>query len=215
MPSYLTPTVQFLIRYVFTRILALYHGADWHAWLVQLERCLRHIFAKYCTPCPARPPKQDSTILLTPPGDAILDAAGLDAWAQDTNGAPFSEETKEELREFLDVTEDGELTCVISHCFISLAFLAFLCVVVPIFSVLILALFCSFKGFAQIYQLQTENDEEETWRDLVRALISPTFLSYMHPLYFINTNYFSVLFHSTISCIMFPSSRIFPLGHFA
>lgn len=25
----------------------------------------------------------------------------------------------------------------------------------------------SFKGFMQIYQLQTENDEEETWRDLV------------------------------------------------
>lgn len=24
----------------------------------------------------------------------------------------------------------------------------------------------------QIYQLQTENDEEETWRDLVRALLS-------------------------------------------
>ncbi|KAG1877893.1 hypothetical protein DFJ58DRAFT_712548 [Suillus subalutaceus] len=99
----------------------------------KLERCLRHIFAKYCTPRPARLPKQDSTILLTPPDDAIFDSAGLDAWAQDTNGAPFSEETKEELREFLDVTEEGELT---------------------------------FKGFAQIYQLQTENDEEETWRDL-------------------------------------------------
>ena len=26
-----------------------------------------------------------------------------------------------------------------------------------------------FKGFLQIYQLQTENDEEETWRDLVRG----------------------------------------------
>jgi hypothetical protein len=24
-----------------------------------------------------------------------------------------------------------------------------------------------FKGFLQVYQLQTENDEEETWRDLV------------------------------------------------
>jgi hypothetical protein len=24
-----------------------------------------------------------------------------------------------------------------------------------------------FNGFLQIYQLQTENDEEETWRDLV------------------------------------------------
>ncbi|OJA14851.1 hypothetical protein AZE42_00790 [Rhizopogon vesiculosus] len=99
----------------------------------KLERCLRHIFAKYCTPCPARPRKHDSITLLTPPDDAILDATGLDAWARDTNGAPFSEETKEELREFLDVTEEGSLT---------------------------------FKGFMQIYQLQTENDEEETWRDL-------------------------------------------------
>jgi hypothetical protein len=30
------------------------------------------------------------------------------------------------------------------------------------------------KGFLQIYQLQTENDEEETWRDLVRG--SPLWL---------------------------------------
>jgi len=28
-------------------------------------------------------------------------------------------------------------------------------------------LFDSFEGFMQMYQLQTENDEEETWRDLV------------------------------------------------
>ncbi|KAG1891236.1 hypothetical protein F4604DRAFT_399924 [Suillus subluteus] len=61
---------------------------------------------------------------------------------------------------------------------------------------LILALFRRFKGFAQIYQLQTENDEEETWRDLVRALISPTFLSYAHPLCSLNANNFLVLFHS-------------------
>lgn len=27
------------------------------------------------------------------------------------------------------------------------------------------------KGFLQIYQLQTENDEEETWRDLVRGVV--------------------------------------------
>ena len=26
-----------------------------------------------------------------------------------------------------------------------------------------------FKGFMQVYQLQTENDEEETWRDLVSS----------------------------------------------
>jgi len=75
----------------------------------------------------------DKRVLLVPPEGAYLSKEGLDAWARDTNGAPFSQETKEELVEFLDVTDDGELT---------------------------------FKGFLQIYQLQTENDEEETWRDL-------------------------------------------------
>ncbi|KIJ44047.1 hypothetical protein M422DRAFT_79994, partial [Sphaerobolus stellatus SS14] len=57
----------------------------------------------------------------------------LDRWAKDTNGEPFSEETKEELREYIDMTEEGDLT---------------------------------FKGFLQIYALQTENEEEETYRDL-------------------------------------------------
>ncbi|KAF9456778.1 hypothetical protein BDZ94DRAFT_316954 [Collybia nuda] len=101
----------------------------------QLEVCLKHIFAKYCVPPPfARPmPGEKRVALLTPPPNAYLSPQGLDAWAQDTNGAPFSQETKDELVEFLDVTDDGGLT---------------------------------FKGFLQIYQLQTENDEEETWRDL-------------------------------------------------
>ena len=35
-----------------------------------------------------------------------------------------------------------------------------------VFWVLILGLLYRFKGFLQIYQLQTENDEEETWKDL-------------------------------------------------
>ncbi|KZT26291.1 hypothetical protein NEOLEDRAFT_1155799 [Neolentinus lepideus HHB14362 ss-1] len=100
----------------------------------QLETCLKHIFAKYCTPPPADVASAGKClILMTPPEGAYLSETGLDAWAKDTNGAPFSEETKEELRQFLDVTDDGDLT---------------------------------FKGFLQIYQLQTENDEEETWRDL-------------------------------------------------
>ncbi|KXN85463.1 hypothetical protein AN958_11267 [Leucoagaricus sp. SymC.cos] len=105
----------------------------------QLEACLQHIFSKYCTP-PPNPTQSPSgtdgagrTVLLTPPPNAYLSAEGLDAWARDTNGAPFTQETKDELVEFLDVTDDGGLT---------------------------------FKGFLQIYQLQTENDEEETWRDL-------------------------------------------------
>ncbi|EPQ58210.1 hypothetical protein GLOTRDRAFT_35936 [Gloeophyllum trabeum ATCC 11539] len=101
---------------------------------LQLEICLKHIFAKYCTP-PAAGLEHagKGLVLMTPPEGAYLSEEGLDAWAKDTNGVPFSEETKEELRQFLDVTDNGDLT---------------------------------FKGFLQIYQLQTENDEEETWRDL-------------------------------------------------
>ncbi|KAJ2913724.1 hypothetical protein MD484_g6685, partial [Candolleomyces efflorescens] len=105
----------------------------------KFEVCLKHIFAKYCTPS-SLPTKasagQESASggqLLVPPSSAYLSMEGLDEWAKDTNGAPFSQETKDELIEFLDVTDDGCLT---------------------------------FKGFLQIYQLQTENDEEETWRDL-------------------------------------------------
>lgn len=48
--------------------------------------------------------------LLVPPADAYLTPAALDKWAQDTNGAPFSNEAKEELQEFLDVNDDGDLT---------------------------------------------------------------------------------------------------------
>ena len=82
-------------------------------WLLsQLECCLKHIFAKYCTPpVPITSPTPGK--ILTPPGGAYLTPEGLDAWARDTNGAPFSAETKEELIEFLDVTADGGLTWVI------------------------------------------------------------------------------------------------------
>ncbi|TDL27351.1 hypothetical protein BD410DRAFT_782443 [Rickenella mellea] len=107
----------------------------------KFERCLQHIFAKYCTPQPANaagptittPTGVQPAVLLRPPPGAYLTPAALDRWAVDTNGAPFSAEAKDELKEFLDVNEGGDLT---------------------------------FNGFLQIYQLQTENDEEETWRDL-------------------------------------------------
>ncbi|CDO72837.1 hypothetical protein BN946_scf185002.g22 [Trametes cinnabarina] len=97
---------------------------------------VQHIFAKYCTPKAA--PAVHSG-LLEPPEGAYLTSEGLDSWARDTNGAPFDEATKEEILEFMDVTEDGGLT---------------------------------FKGFMQVYQLQTENDEEETWRDLADSHLS-------------------------------------------
>ncbi|KAF6765123.1 hypothetical protein DFP72DRAFT_986157 [Ephemerocybe angulata] len=73
----------------------------------ELEACLKHIFAKYCTPSGKR---------------------------ELSSSTSSNRRTKDELIEFLDVTDEGCLTC--------------------------------FKGFLQIYQLQTENDEEETWRDL-------------------------------------------------
>lgn len=82
------------------------HSLTTHAG--QLEACLGHIFAKYCTPAVE---KRDGK-LLTPPPNGHLSREGLDEWAQDTNGVPFSKETKEELIEFLDVTDDGGLTCV-------------------------------------------------------------------------------------------------------
>ncbi|EJD52920.1 hypothetical protein AURDEDRAFT_96792 [Auricularia subglabra TFB-10046 SS5] len=91
----------------------------------QFEACLAHIFSQYCTPSAAGASR--------PPEGAVLDAAGLDRWARDTNGAAFSQETKDEMREYLDTNDRGDLT---------------------------------YKGFLQIYALQTENDEEETWRDL-------------------------------------------------
>lgn len=78
----------------------------------KLEVCLKHIFGKYCIPPAPVPLHGDNRVLLVPPEGAYLSQEGLDAWARDTNGAPFSQETKEELVEFLDVTDDGELTYV-------------------------------------------------------------------------------------------------------
>lgn len=87
--------------------------------IIKLEACLKHIFAKYCSPPHPLAHAPDGsadgsgrTVLLTPASNAFLSPEGLDAWARDTNGAPFSQETKDELVEFLDVTDDGGLTCV-------------------------------------------------------------------------------------------------------
>lgn len=69
---------------------------------------MKHIFAKYCTPKPS--PSERSDAFLEPPEGAFLSPEGLDAWARDTNGSPFDDATKEELLEFMDVTDDGGLT---------------------------------------------------------------------------------------------------------
>lgn len=86
--------------------LNLKHLETW-AHSSQLESCLKHIFSKYCTP---KSVEATANALLTPPDGAYLTAEALDAWARDTNGAPFQQETKEELVEFLDVTVGGDLT---------------------------------------------------------------------------------------------------------
>ncbi|KZT44065.1 hypothetical protein SISSUDRAFT_977287, partial [Sistotremastrum suecicum HHB10207 ss-3] len=57
----------------------------------------------------------------------------LDTWAIDTNGEKLSQDQKDEMKDYMDLDDAGNLT---------------------------------FRGFLQIYQLQTENDEAETWRDL-------------------------------------------------
>ena len=52
----------------------------------------------------------ESFVILTPSTDAYLTAEGLDKWAYETNGTTFTKETKDELIEFLEVTDDGNLT---------------------------------------------------------------------------------------------------------
>jgi hypothetical protein len=76
--------------------------------VVQLERCLKHIFAKYCDP----PVEPNANVLLSPSPNAYLTEKALEKWAMDTNGEPFSQEMKEEVMEFFDLNDDGNLTYV-------------------------------------------------------------------------------------------------------
>ncbi|RXW14722.1 hypothetical protein EST38_g11136 [Candolleomyces aberdarensis] len=76
----------------------------------KFEVCLKHVFAKYCTPsglrqegAAAEQQPADGGSFLVPPPNAYLSMKGLDEWAKDTNGTPFSQETKDELIEFLDL----------------------------------------------------------------------------------------------------------------
>jgi hypothetical protein len=51
--------------------------------------------------------------LAKPPEGAYLSPVQLDDWARDTNGEAFSQATKDEILESLDVTDDGNLTLVL------------------------------------------------------------------------------------------------------
>jgi hypothetical protein len=68
---------------------------------------LKQIFLKYCTP---RTTNLDPSSL---PPNAFMSPASLDKWVIDTNGSPLPDEEKEEIKEFVDVNEDGNLTSVI------------------------------------------------------------------------------------------------------
>lgn len=63
----------------------------------------------------------------------MLTEADLDAFSAVTNGAVLPEESKDEIREFLDTDDDGNLTL---------------------------------RGFIEMYHLQSDNEPEETWKDL-------------------------------------------------
>lgn len=57
--------------------------------------------------------------LLVPPPNAYFAEEDLQKWALETNGEPFSDETKEEVIEFFDVTDDNNLTYVAKNCSIT------------------------------------------------------------------------------------------------
>lgn len=59
--------------------------------------------------------------------------ADLDAFSTVTNGSALPQESKDEIREFLDTDKDGNLTL---------------------------------RGFIEMYHLQSDNEPEETWKDL-------------------------------------------------
>lgn len=63
----------------------------------------------------------------------MLTEADLDAFSTVTNGATLPQESKNEIREFLDTDEEGNLTL---------------------------------RGFMEMYHLQSDNEPEETWKDL-------------------------------------------------
>lgn len=72
--------------------------------------------------------------------------AELDAFSTVTNGGALPQESKDEIREFLDTDEEGNL---------------------------------KFSGFCQMYHLQSDNDADETWKDLAQLGFDDS-LQYKH-----------------------------------
>ncbi|SPO20809.1 uncharacterized protein UTRI_00286 [Ustilago trichophora] len=105
----------------------------------KFEAALIRIFARFSTSYRKSHPdvnasgSKPSTTLPRPDAADVLTEADLDAFSSVTNGAALPQESKDEIREFLDADEDGNLTL---------------------------------RGFIEMYHLQSDNDPEETWKDL-------------------------------------------------
>ncbi|KAN0066207.1 hypothetical protein ACQY0O_000301 [Thecaphora frezii] len=106
----------------------------------KLEAALLRIFARFSSSYRAQHPNLDpllptttTTHLPHPTAQDVLTSSDLDAFALATNGAPFPEEAKEEIQEYLDTDDDDNLT---------------------------------FRGFCEMFHLQSDNEPQETWKDL-------------------------------------------------
>lgn len=107
--------------------------------LRKFEAALIRIFARFSKSYRKRHPdvqaagSSPSASLQRPDAADVLTEADLDSFSTVTNGAALPEESKNEIKEFLDTDEDDNLT---------------------------------FRGFVEMYHLQSDNEPEETWKDL-------------------------------------------------
>lgn len=105
----------------------------------QFESALIRAFARFSSSYRKRRPdvhasgSSPSKSLPRPDATDVLTEADLDAFSTVTNGSALSAESKNEIKEFLDTDEEGNLT---------------------------------FRGFVEMYHLQSDNEPEETWKDL-------------------------------------------------
>lgn len=105
----------------------------------QFEAALIRIFARFSSSYKKYHPdvqasgSKPSASIPRPDAADIWTEADLDAFSTITNGAALPQESKDEIREFLDTDEENNLTL---------------------------------RGFIEMYHLQSDNDPEETWKDM-------------------------------------------------
>ncbi|GAA6029316.1 hypothetical protein JCM8097_003617 [Rhodosporidiobolus ruineniae] len=94
---------------------------------------LRTVFRKYAKGAGGEGLSEKDRIALGYGDEAVMDRAALDKFTLATNGQELSQDSYQEIVDYLDTTDKQELT---------------------------------FKGFTQLYSLQTQNDGDETIHDL-------------------------------------------------